>query len=131
MPSPHNQWEVTYVNHVPRGVLWNAPSDWPDVFPGLVGRWTDSESKFKPESLTGACRFEIPPRRGRVHAQFQHGKMANNEEVLVLNLTARGPLIPGETGWDLESCMKIGHDALVRIFVELSSRSALDHWERI
>jgi hypothetical protein len=101
------------------------------VFPGLVGRSTNSASEFKPESLSGACRFEIPPRRGRVYAQFQHGKMADNEEVLVLNLTARGPLLPGESGWDLESCMKIGHDALVRIFVELSSKSALEQWERI
>ena len=23
-----NQWEVTYVNHLPKGTVWNSPADW-------------------------------------------------------------------------------------------------------
>jgi uncharacterized protein (TIGR04255 family) len=127
-PTPHNQWEVTYVNHVPRGSLWDTPSDWGDVFPGLIGRSANPATKIKLESISGAYRFVIPPGLGRIHAQYQHGKMPGDGEVLVLNLTARGPLLPGGSGGSQSECMKIGHDALVRSFVELSSNAALDHW---
>ena len=24
-----NQWEITYINHIPHGGLWKSPSDWP------------------------------------------------------------------------------------------------------
>ena len=51
-----NQWEITYVNHLSRGSVWNAPSDWgffrplapiptiPDVVIGesFAGEWHSS-----------------------------------------------------------------------------------------
>ncbi|NQT38585.1 MAG: TIGR04255 family protein, partial [Planctomycetes bacterium] len=31
-----NQWEVTYVNHIPKGSVWNDPHDWVGLFPSLA-----------------------------------------------------------------------------------------------
>ncbi len=123
-----NQWELSYVNHVPKGELWELPSDWPGVFPGLFGRVSSPKANVAFESMSGAWRFEIPPRRGRIHISFHHGKTLEQEEVLVLNLTARGPLSPGDDGWNLTDSMEIGHEALVRTFVDISSPAALAHW---
>jgi hypothetical protein len=124
----YNQWEITYLNQVPKGALWEAPSDWPGVFPGLFGRVVNPTANVALESTSGTWRFEIPARRGRVHIQFQHAKTLDEREILVLNLTARGPLLPGAEGWDLSSSMNIGHAAIVRTFVDISSPAALIHW---
>jgi uncharacterized protein (TIGR04255 family) len=128
LPTVPNQWEMTYVNHVPKGALWESASDWSTVFPGLFGRIQNPTANVKLEAMSTAFRFEIPPKRGRVHTQFQHAKtLDSNEEVLMLSLTARGPL-SGDEGWDLSSSMAIGHEALVRTFVDISSSAALAHW---
>ncbi len=31
-----NQWEVAYVNRIPRGTVWNEPADWAKLFRSLV-----------------------------------------------------------------------------------------------
>jgi uncharacterized protein (TIGR04255 family) len=123
-----NQWELTYVNHVPKGELWESPSDWPGVFPGLFGFIPSPSANVALESMSGSWRFEIPPKRGRIHITFQHAKTLDHDEVLVLSLTARGPLTPEADGWNLSDSMEIGHEALVRTFVDVSSPAALAHW---
>ena len=32
-----NLWEVTYIDHIPHGTVWNSLADLPRVFPGLFG----------------------------------------------------------------------------------------------
>src|SRR5262249_28086253 len=31
-----NQWELTYVDQIPRGALWDTPADWHMVLPGVL-----------------------------------------------------------------------------------------------
>jgi uncharacterized protein (TIGR04255 family) len=55
------QWEVTYVDYIPPGVLWQSPEDWHKVIPGLLGgRHQDT---LRLESVTG----DYPQARPRVH----------------------------------------------------------------
>ena len=128
-PPAQNQWEITYVNHVAKGELWDTPADWPDIFPGLFGRRSIVTANANLEMSSLTARFEIPQRLGKVHLQAHLGKMPDEAEVLVLNLTARGPLLDAGQGWNPASGMEIGHEALVRTFVDVSSPSALAHWE--
>jgi len=123
-----NQWELTYINHVPKGTLWNSPSDWSSVFPGLFGRIGSPTAGTCLESLSGMWRFEIPPRRGRLYVSAQHAKIEDGQEVLQVNLTGRGPVVSDDEEWDLSSGMTIGHDVLVRTFRDLASPAALAHW---
>jgi uncharacterized protein (TIGR04255 family) len=127
-PTPYNQWEMTYVNHVPKGMLWETVADWPNVFSGLFEQVVTPRAKLKLEGMMGSWQLEIPPERGRVHAQLSHGKTPDGEEVLILNLTARGPVFTDQEGWDLRSSMALGHKALVLTFVDLATPTALAHW---
>src|SRR5690606_2055154 len=67
-----NQWEVTYVNQIPRGTVWDTPADW-DFFRLLAGMPTIANA-LEGESFSGQWHFVIPPRQGRLHIDWQHGR---------------------------------------------------------
>jgi uncharacterized protein (TIGR04255 family) len=124
-----NQWEITYVNHIKKGALWESPSDWPKVFPKLFpGAFVNQELEF--EGLAGQLRFEITPAKGRLHVAIQHLKLGEaGDETLVLQLTARGPVEPNKEGFGLESGITLGHRVLVRAFADMASPLARSYWK--
>jgi len=127
-PVP-NQWEVTYVNHIPRGGLWNMPSDWTGVFvslPGVAGRI----ESLRLESFGGEGHFEIEPQRGRLHIHLEHGRFGKDQqqEVLRLVLTARGP-IPGDGEGDmLGAGLDLGRQVIVTTFKAITTDHAHEYW---
>jgi uncharacterized protein (TIGR04255 family) len=127
-PTPQNQWELTYVSQIPKGELWELPSDYPGIFPGLFGRIERQTTGAALDSASSAYRFEIPPRRGRLSVHAQHVKNPDEQEVLQVSLTARGPIVPGDEGRDLPSGLTIGHAAVVQTFVDIASDTSLAYW---
>jgi uncharacterized protein (TIGR04255 family) len=124
-----DQWEVTYLNHIPKGTVWNSPADW-RFFKPLTSVPT-IEGLIQGESFSGEWHFVIPENRGRLHANWQHSKreVPKEEEVVVLNLTARGPLEPESADLaDVVTGLNLGHETIVRSFRELTSRDANDYW---
>jgi len=125
-----NQWEMTYVNHLPKGTVWNELEDCAELFrtrpllqSGLGGT--------RLESFGGEWRYEIPPQKGRLHVQLKHGRLASPQgrEVLILTLTARGPIGNNEgQGLDLEKGLDLGHEVVVRAFYEMTSEAAHQFW---
>ena len=128
-----NQWEVTYVNQIPKGTVWSQPSDWGTVFcRAALLRADPGETKL--ESLSGEWHFEIPPRRGRLHVHLQHGKAATADgpEVVTMTLTARGPATGKEDSAlaGLHEGLDLGHETIVRAFSDLTSSAAQKYWGR-
>jgi uncharacterized protein (TIGR04255 family) len=129
-PIEENQWELTYVNHVPAGDLWNSPTDWPSLLPGLLS----SNTKLGPaklESIRGEWRGEIGKQLGRLHlairGQERPLEAGGIEKLLVLHMTARGPM---EVGADPCDGLDVGHDAIVSAFLDMTSTEAQEHWGR-
>ena len=73
-PTPNHSWEITYVDHIPKGTLWDNPSDWPAIFPGLFGSLKCPSGGIEFEGLGGEWRFEIAPQRGRLRLSVQLAK---------------------------------------------------------
>jgi len=132
LPKPTlRQWEVTYVNHFPKGTVWNRPEDWSKLFTGLPGAW--SSSSLNMESFGGEWRFEIPPQRGRVHVKIGHGKRDQPEstELIRVDLTARGPIAADGKDHDaLGDGLDIGRESIVRLFADITSEEAHRYWGR-
>lgn len=125
-----NQWELTYVDHIPRGALWDSPADWDKVFPGIFApRWAIRGTRL--ESVGGEWHCEIEPRRGRLHIVLQHVRAgsASGPEVLQLQTTARGP-VRKEPNWDLDAGLRLGHDVIINAFLEMTSQQAQVAWGR-
>jgi uncharacterized protein (TIGR04255 family) len=124
-----NQWEVTYLNHIARGTVWNVPGDW-SFFKPLAAVPTIA-GLVEGESFSGAWRFAIPHQRGRLHVQWEHGmrQEPSAQEVVILTLTARGPIhTNGNTAQAIVDGVDLGHETIVRSFASLMTREANEHW---
>ena len=124
-----NQWEVTYLNHIPKGTVWNTPDDWGFFRP--LGMTPTVEGLVQNESFSGTWHLVIPEQRGRLHVQWQHGMKseADEQEMIVLTLTARGPV--GEDADAVKAILNgsdLGHETIVRSFATFMDKAANDYW---
>jgi uncharacterized protein (TIGR04255 family) len=124
-----NQWELTYIDSIPKGPLWESPANWCDVLPGLFGRPQLGETA-QMESFGGEWHFEIPSKRGRVHMAVQLARLKDEPApILMLQTTARGP-IGKEGAADLHAGLEIGHRAILGAFLGVTSEKAQKAWGR-
>lgn len=120
-----NQWEITYLDSVPKGSLWNDPSEWPDIFPALFPR-VEALDGMHAEQLKSELIYEISPKRGRLNISGSLA-MVNDEQTLLVRMTARGP-IHKESRGGLDSIMSVGHDAIGTAFDRATSAKAKAYW---
>jgi len=130
-PVEQNQWELSYINHIPKGELWRSTSEWGKVIPRLS---LPSGLVVEPTAgpVTVDWRFNFSEERGRLHVNLQHARLAtapSSEDFMQLTLTARGP-IDREKGWDLKDSFALGHEAIVRTFTTMTSGEAHKFWKR-
>jgi uncharacterized protein (TIGR04255 family) len=126
-----NQWEVTYVNHFPKGRGWQVPSDWHRLFRSFA-RLPSEGTELNLESAGGTWQYEILPQRGRLYVELRHGRreFPTIEELLMLNLTARGPTkADNDPDAELSAGLDLGHDAIVTTFKYFTSDTAHTEWE--
>ncbi len=123
-----NQWEISYINQIPKNDLWKSVGDWYRVFPGLYLRQFENDS-VRFESIDGTWHFEIVPQLGRLRISGRHGRISEDgTESLILDLTGRGPIEPDTAIHDISSGLELGHRVLVQTFAALSSDTAHQHW---
>lgn len=128
----HNQWEVTYVNHIPLGEMWNTISEISEVLPWVLPPATDVLNQI-PDDY--ACRWalSIDENLGRLHIDLKRVRVESEDgpEVLNLNLTARGP-IDVESGIDMNTGFNIGHNSIVQSFDSIISDTAKSdkYWKK-
>src|SRR5262245_31566911 len=124
-----NQWELAYIDSIPRGSLWDTIADWHGVLPGLFAR-PQAVAGVGLESFGGEWHFEIQPRKGRVHVSAQLARVGEDPEpVLLLQTTARGPIGEGGAA-DLGEGLELGHQAALDIFLSITSDKAQKAWGR-
>jgi uncharacterized protein (TIGR04255 family) len=130
-------WEVVYVNRIPKGPLWNSPADWPNVFPGLWGNGFSSATGLSLRGLRGQWVWDCPPDPdpARLYVEPSPARTIENPsvELLMVNLTARGPVRIGAEGTaedSIETGMNLGHDLIVFTFDSIASKVAKEYWKR-
>lgn len=124
-----NLWEVTYVNQILPGKLWERPSDWNRVLPQLFPAGGPKAHEHEWTSFNGEWYFIIPPQMGRVRVRVQKA-VANQTDAIVLLLvvTARGEIGAEGGAPDWSSGIDIGHRSAVRVFHDLASPEAREEW---
>ena len=121
-----NQWEVSYMNPLVKGELWNSPSDWQTIFPWL----NRPHMLLEPDSFQSVWDLVIPENRGRLHAKLYYGRISlKGPEALVLDMTARGPA-SNNPGLSVADGFELGHDAIVCSFAAMTSKFAQEFWQR-
>jgi len=125
-----NLWEVTYVNHLPKGTVWNDVDDWRKVF-NFQNVPPAEVNICRLESIVSEWVYEIAPRRGRLRANLRNARTSpTGADVLAFALTARGPLGEAEgNAGTLEDGLNLGHDVIVNSFAEFASSEARKYWK--
>ena len=125
------QWEVTYVNHIPKGELWNDVGDWLNVIPRLAVFSHTLEGQ-ELDGFAGNWSLTLGGNKGRLHITLKHVRVGSSKgpEVLALQLTARGP-VDSKRGLSLKDGFDLGHEAIVLSFTEMTSKNAQEHWGRL
>jgi uncharacterized protein (TIGR04255 family) len=114
------QYELTYVNHIPKGQGWNQLSDVGTVFPDIS--WRSGTNRFlsELEGLNVQTSFKLPERQGRLHAAIRYGIRQPDQPILLLELTCRGigndRSRPAMWEW-----FDLAHEWIVRGFADFTS----------
>ena len=137
-PAPR-LWEVAYVNRIPKGALWESPSDWPTVFPGLWGGTSLAAEGLTLRGLQGQWVWDFLAENARLYVEPGHARSSEDSglELLMLTLTARGPIRSsgdtrptGDFEQPIQTGMELGHDLIVFTFDAIASARAKEHWQR-
>jgi uncharacterized protein (TIGR04255 family) len=135
-------WELTYVNRVPRGPLWNEPADWPNVFPGLWGEKLAVVDDAQLCGFHGQWVWEHSSLPARLYVEPRPVRLPGppSQEVLSLSFTARGIVSPeakdDAVGTNcseierIEAGIRCGHNFIVSTFDKIASAAAKNAWKR-
>ncbi len=134
-PPAARLWEVTYVNRIAKQGLWDTPSDWPRVFPGLWGGAFASVEGLELRGCHGLWVWESNDPPSRLYVEPKPGRSAEepHQEVLLLSLTARGPVgdtVAASEKDRIEAGIACGHERIVETFDRLASDTAKQEWGR-
>jgi hypothetical protein len=133
------QWELTYVNRIPKENLWQSPSDWPKIFPGLWGGAFATIDGASLRGFQGQWVWETSDPVARLYVEPKPGRTNDNppQPVLLLSLTARGLVHINESerredaeSEAIKSGMSCGHGLIVTTFDTVASNDAKKAWGR-
>ncbi len=126
------QYEMTYVNQIPRGQGWDSLSDLGTVFPDFC--WRDRPDRFLgvPEGRHLRFNFGIPDESARMHVTIRNAvRREDGIQVALLELTVRGyPEDPARTAmWEW---FDHAREWIVRGFADLTGDQIQnDVWRRM
>ena len=125
------QYEMTYVNHIPKGDGLETFNRVGDVFPDFG--WRPDESRFLQtrESFTCRTSFTMPDETGRLHATIRSAvRRDDNLPIILFELTARG--MPNDRSKEaMWAWFDLAHEWIVRGFADLTGENMHKNiWKR-
>ncbi len=124
------EYELSYINHIPKGQGWDTIDDLPGIFPDFV--WKQTKERFLPNPIKVAWQTEFPLQEKMGHLIVNLKQAIRTEDkvpLLVLELTARG--IGESTSKEvIREWFDMAHEWIVRGFTDLTSPEIQKKWLR-
>ena len=124
------EYELSYINHIPKGHGWNTIADLPKIFTDYV--WKRPQKRFlpKPEKVTWTKEFQLPENKGNLNVSLKYAIRTEDKlPLLVLELKTRG--IDESVGKEgLREWFDLAHEWIVRGFTDLTTPEIHEMWER-
>lgn len=119
------EYELTYINHIPRGTGWERIDDLSEVFSDLI--WNKPETRFLPipQKVSWAAEFPIQDQKGTLSVSLKQGTRKEDElPVFVFELRT--------LGFDSEDTVRnwfdLAHEWIVRGFTDLTTGKMHEIW---
>ena len=126
------QYEMTYVNHVPKGDGWGDLAEAGNVFPDFRRQPDTDRFLPHPDQLNWRTSFQLPEKQGRLHVVIRNAQRAEDSRpVLLFELTARG--IPQNASLDaMWHWFDLAHVWIVNGFTDLTSSDVRKNiWKQV
>ena len=124
------EYELGYINHIPKGQGWNTTKDLRKVFSDFV--WRQRSKRFLPGPVNLAWRTEFPLPDGKGNMAVSLKQAIRTEDkipLIVLDLTARGLGEP-KSMEAFREWFDTAREWIVRGFADLTTDEAQRVWER-
>ncbi|MBN1931045.1 MAG: TIGR04255 family protein [Desulfobacterales bacterium] len=124
------EYELSYINHIPKGQGWDTPDDLPKIFSDFV--WTQKRTRFlsNPEKIAWQAEFSLPEKKGHLIIDLKQATRTEDKvPLLVLKLKTIGI---GESA-NKEAVRKwfdLAREWIVRGFTDLTTPEIHKIWER-
>jgi uncharacterized protein (TIGR04255 family) len=125
------EYELSYINHIPKGQGWNTIDDLPRIF--LDHAWEKTKERFlpKPEKVSWQKEFLLPEKKGHLIVSCKQAIQKEDKvPLLVLELKTRG-IDESATKDRMREWFDLAHEWIVRGFTDLTTPEIQKRiWER-
>ena len=125
-----DQFELSYINHIPIGDGWNSHGEIGAVLPDFG--WRINQGRFLPpaEVFNWRTSFLLPNQTGRLHVTaITASRRSDNRPILFLELSARG--MPAQATEDaMWTWFDTAHEWIVKAFADLTGEQMHRIWKR-
>ncbi len=126
------QYEMTYINHIPKGEGWENLGEIGRIFPDFAFRIKEDRFLPEPSTVNWRTTFALPEKATRMHVVIRHVKVRDSGlPMLLLELTVRGIGTDGspEGMWNW---FDLAREWIVRGFADLTGKEVQKkEWRRI
>ena len=124
------EYELSYINHIPKGQGWDTIDDLPRIFSDFV--WTQTKERFlpNPEKVAWQTEFSLPEKKGHLIINLKQATRTEDKVILlVLELKTRGI---GESANKeaIREWFDLAREWIVRGFNDLTTPEIHKIWER-
>jgi len=124
------EYELSYINHIPKGEGWNTIDDLPKIFTDFL--WKQQEKRFlpNPENVFWKAEFPLPETKGYLVVDLKKAiRTEDKVPLFVLEMKARGNG-KATSEKDMLEWFSIAHEWIVRGFTDLTTPEIQAIWER-
>ena len=124
------EYELSYINHIPKGQGWDTIDDLPRIFSDFV--WTQTTERFlpNPEKIAWQTEFPLPEKKGHLIVSSKQAIQKEDKvPLLVLELKTRG-IDESATKDRMREWFDLAHEWIVRGFTDLTTSEIQKIWER-
>jgi len=125
------EYELSYINHIPKGQGWNTIDDLPKIFSDYV--WRETKERFlpKPKRVGWNKQFSLPENKGNLNVSLKQATRTEDKVPLfVLELKTLGIFDETAKIEEFREWFDLAHEWIVRGFNDLTTPEIHKIWER-
>ncbi|MCF6159116.1 MAG: TIGR04255 family protein [wastewater metagenome] len=125
------EYELSYINHIPKGEGWNTIDDLSRIFSDFV--WVKKAERFLPNPLNFGWKteFPLPEKMGRLAITLKQAiRTEDRVPLFILELNSRGFLDEATNKKDFHKWFDVAHEWIVKGFTDITTPEIHSIWER-
>jgi uncharacterized protein (TIGR04255 family) len=125
------EYELSYINHIPKGQEWNTVDDLPRIFSDFVWKQTTGRFLPSPENVVWQTNFPLPEKKGHLIVNLKQAiRTEDKVPLFVFELTARR-LLESTSKNAIREWFDVAHEWIVRGFTDLTTHEVQKvFWKR-